>query len=195
MRAILTLCLLLAAAPALAASADWKRDATAEDVDRIGRLAAAWDSAVPEDRRSNGQDVARLGPLVDPKAGLPNPEPAPGRYRCRVHELGDRGVGIAYISYPWFACRVDLSPGGDLTLRKLTGSQRTSGNLYPSNRRALVYLGAEAWADEAPLAYRQNPERDQAGVFERIGPKRYRLVLPWPKYDSNLDILELTPAP
>jgi hypothetical protein len=30
------------------------------------------------------------------------------------------------------------------------------------------------------------------GVFERIGPQRWRLVIPFPKQESKLDILELT---
>ena len=193
---LLTLCLLSAAAPALAASADWRRDATAEDNDRIDRLQGAWHSALRAARRSNGPEVAALGALADPKAGLQGPEPAPGDYRCRAIKLGDRaGLGLPYVAYPWFRCRIELSPGGDLSLRKLTGSQRTSGNLYPMNRKRLAYLGAEAWGDgEGPLAYNQNPERNQAGVFERIGPQRWRLVLPWPKYESELDLLELVPA-
>jgi hypothetical protein len=196
MRAVLTLCLLLAAGPALAASADWRRDATRQDNDRVDRLAGAWTSALKAAKRSNGAEVRSLGVLADPKAGLENPEPAPGLYRCRTIKLGDKaGFGLPYVAYGWFRCHIELSSGGDLTLRKLTGSQRTSGHLYPMNRKRLAYLGAEAWGDgEGPLAYGENPERDQAGVFDRIGPQRYRLVLPWPKYESELDIIELVPA-
>ncbi len=195
-QAPLILILLCAAAPALAASADWRRDATREDNDRVDRLQGAWHSALKAAKRSNGPEVRALGALAEPKAGLENPEPAPGLYRCRTIKLGDRaGLGLPYVAYGWFRCRIELSPGGDLTLRKLTGSQRTSGSLYPMIRKRLAYLGAEAWGDgEGPLAYGENPERNQAGVFERIGPQRYRLVLPWPKYESELDIIELVAA-
>ena len=50
---------------------------------------------------------------------------------------------------------------------------------------------AVAWGDERSAAYGRDPERDQAGVFQRIGANRWRLVLPWPKQESTLDILEL----
>ena len=40
-------------------------------------------------------------------------------------------------------------------------------------------------------AYGQMPERDQIGVFERVGVDRWRLVLPYPKQESNLDVMEL----
>ena len=90
---------------------------------------------------------------------------------------------------------MELTPGGDLILDKTTGSQRTRGNLYPGSRRRLVYLGAQAWGDgEGPRRYGQSAERDQAGVFERIGPQRWRLVLPWPKQEFDLDLMELVPA-
>jgi hypothetical protein len=32
------------------------------------------------------------------------------------------------------------------------------------------------------------------GVVERVGPARWRLVLPWPRWESNLDVMELVPA-
>ena len=37
-------------------------------------------------------------------------------------------------------------------------------------------------------------DRDLIAVLERIGPQRWRLVLPWPQYESNLDLIELVPA-
>ena len=33
-----------------------------------------------------------------------------------------------------------------------------------------------------------------AGVFERIGAFRWRLVIPWPQSDSKLELFELTPV-
>jgi hypothetical protein len=33
-----------------------------------------------------------------------------------------------------------------------------------------------------------------AGVFERIGAFRWRLVIPWPQSTSKLDVFELTPV-
>jgi hypothetical protein len=33
-----------------------------------------------------------------------------------------------------------------------------------------------------------------AGVVERIGERRWRLVLPYPNFESTIDVLELLPA-
>ena len=139
--------------------------------------------------------MERLAALVDPNAALPGRlQPAPGTYRCRTIKLGRRteGEGLAYVAYPFFACSVELTPGGDLILTKTTGSQRTRGLLYPDSDRRLVYVGAQAWGDEADFPdYGRNRERDQVGVLERIGDQRWRLVLPWPKQEAKLELLEI----
>ncbi|MGZ8407626.1 MAG: DUF4893 domain-containing protein [Caulobacteraceae bacterium] len=196
MKRRLALILALAAGPALAASADWTRDARPDDVQRLDNLRSAWTTALRQARRDgHGAELAGLGALADPKAGLDRPEPPPGAYRCRTIKLGDsRAHLLSYVAYPWFRCRIELAPGGDLILDKTTGSQRTRGHLYPQNRRRLVYIGAQAWGDDRPYVYGQDRERDQIGVFERIGPQRWRLVLPWPKQESDLDLLEFVPG-
>ena len=192
------LCVLLAAATgsaAIAASADWRQDASRSDMRRFARLDEAWRVALYGARsQRHGREIMSLGALADPRVRLANPEPPPGDYRCRTVKLGGPAALLPYVAYGWFRCRVDLSPGGDLTLRKLTGSQRTAGHLYPYSRTRLVYLGAEAWGDERPFRYGQDPERDQVGAFERIGPRRWRLALPFPKRESDLDLMELVPA-
>ena len=35
---------------------------------------------------------------------------------------------------------------------------------------------------------------NMAGVLERIGPFKWRLVIPWPQSSSKLDVFELTPV-
>ncbi|MCR5877254.1 DUF4893 domain-containing protein [Phenylobacterium sp. J367] len=128
-----------AALPALAASASWRHDAKPADVRRLERLDEAWHQATAEARRAGqGRALAALGRLADPKAALASrPEPTPGTYRCRTVKLGSGGRpgGLGLVAYGWFACKVDLSPGGDLTLTKTTGSQRPMGHLYPDSRR------------------------------------------------------------
>ncbi len=47
--------------------------------------------------------------------------------------------------------------------------------------------------EDVPLAYGENAARDMAGIFERYGDFRYRLVVPWPRQDSKLDVFELVP--
>ena len=43
-----------------------------------------------------------------------------------------------------------------------------------------------------PAAYGQDTARDQVGVLERIGQNRWRLVLPWPRQDAKLELVEIT---
>ncbi|NBB64744.1 DUF4893 domain-containing protein [Pseudomonas sp. ODNR1LW] len=176
---------------------DWRQVATPGDASLLGRLDQAWRMARAEAEAAGfAPQVEALGPLVDPNAGQDGRiQPAPGDYRCRTIKLGrrDPGGGLAYVDYPWFACSVEMTPGGDLILTKTAGSQRTRGLLYPDTDRRLVYLGAQAWGDETDFpAYGRRPQRDQLGVFERIGAQRWRLVIPWPKQEAKLEILELT---
>jgi len=177
-------------------TADWRQVASAADAANLGRLDQAWrlGRAEAEDK-GFADEVEALGPLVDPNAGQAGRlQPAPGTYRCRTINLGSKGEGgLAFIAYPFFRCTIELTPGGDLILTKATGSQRTRGLLYPDTDRRLVFVGAEAWGmDETGYPdYGDQPIRDQVGVFERIGSNRWRLVIPWPKVDSKLEILEL----
>jgi len=175
---------------------DWRAVAAPADASLLGRLDQAWSLARAEaEARGFADEVESLGVLVDPNAGQAGRlQPPPGDYRCRTVKLGAREAqGLAYVAYPAFRCRVELTPGGDLILEKTTGSQRTRGLLYPDTDRRLVYVGAQAWGDESGFpAYGAKTERDQLGVFERIGPQRWRLVIPFPKQESKLDILELT---
>ena len=56
-------------------------------------------------------------------------------------------------------------------------------------------LAAPALAEEPPAnSYGQRPDRDLIAVLERIGERRWRLALPWPQNESNLDLIELVPA-
>ncbi len=176
---------------------DWRKVATSADASLLGRLDQAWRLARAEAEDAGfAGEVEKLGPLVDPNAGLAGRlQPPPGTYRCRTVKLGRRveGQGLAYVAYPWFACSVELGGGGDLILSKTTGSQRTRGLLYPDTDRRLVYVGAQAWGDEAHFPrYGQDRERDQIGLLERIGDQRWRLALPWPRQEAKLELLELT---
>ena len=173
----------------------WRTVANAEDRGRVDRLADAWTTALREANHEHGAEMDALGMLLVPTAGLPgNLQPAPGKYKCRTVKVGAMGEGmLTYVAYPFFSCTVELTPGGDLILTKIGGSQRTRGLLYPDSDKRLVFVGAQAWgSDEAEYpAYGQQAERDQIGVFERVGADRWRLVLPWPKQESKLEVLEL----
>lgn len=174
----------------------WRQVASADDASNLGRLDEAWRLARAEaEEKGFARQVEALGPLVDPNAAQASRlQPAPGTYRCRTIKIGSQnGQGLGYVEYPFFRCSVELTPGGDLILTKTTGSQRTRGLLYPDTDSRLVFIGAQAWGtDETGFPqYGQQRERDQVGVFERIGPERWRLVVPWPRVESKLEILEL----
>jgi hypothetical protein len=59
-----------------------------------------------------------------------------------------------------------------------------------------VFLGTLVLGDETrALQYGQDEMRDVAGYVERIGPDRWRLIMPKPHFESQMDVMELTPAP
>jgi hypothetical protein len=175
----------------------WKTGASADDQDRLARLDDAWTQALREANHEFGAQLDSLGMLAVQDAALETPplQPPPGKYRCRTIKVGTIIDGLKYVAYPWFTCTVELTPGGDLILTKTTGSQRTRGLIYPDsdNPERLIYVGAQAWGDTETTfpAYGAQPERDQVGVIERIGNGRWRMVVPWPRQESKLDILEI----
>jgi hypothetical protein len=58
-----------------------------------------------------------------------------------------------------------------------------------------VLLGSLVLGDEQrAMQYGQDETRDVAGFIERIGPDRWRLVMPQPHFESQLDIMELVPS-
>jgi hypothetical protein len=174
----------------------WKEVATAEDEDRLSRLGLAWQEALSDARRTNAADVRREGKLLMPRASLPRPAPTPGSYNCRLIKLGkDNDKGKPFESFRPFFCYVEVEDDL-LTIVKQTGSQRPAGRLWEDDDpNRLIFLGSLALGDEQqPLAYGDDPKRNMAGVFERIGPFKWRLVIPWPQDAAKLDVFELTPV-
>jgi Domain of unknown function (DUF4893) len=174
----------------------WKSVAVGADQDRLARLGLAWQEALVDAKRSNAADVGREGKLLLPRAALPRPAPTPGSYNCRMIALGKATAKAkAYESFKPFFCYVEVE-GDQLTIVKQTGSQRPAGRLWEDDDATrLVFLGSLALGDEEqPLAYGDDPKRNMAGVFERIAPFRWRLVIPWPQNDAKLDVFELTPV-
>lgn len=176
---------------------DWRSIITSGDRDRYVRRDAAWSLALQQARRQQGSgDLKSLGDLIDPGAARTGIAPPPGNYRCRTVKLGSQGgaEGLGYVIYGWFGCRIEQTPRG-LKFSKTTGSQRPSGLLFPENDRHMVMLGSMALAQEAAAnSYGRNDDRDLVAVLERIGDARWRLVIPWPQNESNLDLIELIPG-
>jgi len=174
----------------------WKAVANAADQDRIARLGLAWQEALAEAKKSNPGEVAKEGKLLLPRSGLPRPAPTPGSYNCRMISLGKATPkGKAFESFKPFFCYVQLEDD-QLTIVKQTGSQRPAGRLWEDDDpNRMIFLGSLTLGDEEqPLAYGDDPKRNMAGVFERIGAFRWRLVIPWPQNDAKLEVFELTPV-
>jgi hypothetical protein len=175
---------------------DWRSVATPRDRERIRGWYDAWRDALASARAGgNGTAIAAEGALLDPLAALPNAHLPPGDYACRVIKLGSQGqTALSYVAYPAFRCRV-AAEQDIFSFAKLTGSQRQVGLIFADNERRKVFLGTLMLGDEArALDYGTDPERDVAGLVERIGPNRWRIVMPRPAFESIVDVMELVPV-
>jgi hypothetical protein len=175
----------------------WRETATEDDRRRLREWRTAFVEALREARDSgHATEVAREGALLDPDAAIAGAALPPGAYRCRTVKLGSQGEeGLNFVAYPWFACRVAPGPDGLIHFTKLTGSQRPVGRLFAEHDRWSIFLGALQLGDEQrALRYGRDRERNLAGRIERIGERRWRIVFPYPHFESTLDVLELVPA-
>lgn len=190
--------ILLAVCSATAAVANedwsdgWRRIIRADDRTRLARLWPAWNTAraqVPSG------DWTALGQLVEPLPHVTGEPPQPGAYRCRMVKLGAQKPGLPLIATtPAMPCRIDAGDDGTLVISGGDGVQRSNGRLFPDGDR-MVFLGAVTLrGDMAPFVYGRDPDRNQVGALERIGPARWRLALPWPRWQSTLDIIDIVPA-
>jgi hypothetical protein len=185
-----------AAAPSVQAGASgWRGVATEQDRLRIRGWRQAWMEGLRAAARENGAAVAAEGALLEPDAALLNPAPPAGNYLCRTMKLGAAGSGaVDWISYPAFTCRIG-SGGGALTFTKSGGSQRPHGRFYADGVRRMIFLGTLQLGDERQiLTYGSDSQRDMAGILERVGDNRWRLVFPRPAFESVIDVVELVPA-
>ncbi|HEY0112864.1 MAG TPA: DUF4893 domain-containing protein [Allosphingosinicella sp.] len=182
-------------AAAVPAVSQWRAVATERDRERLRTWRDAWVKALAQARGAgHAAEIAREGALLQPDAALKEPAPPPGDYRCRTTKLGARQEGLLdHVAYPSFDCRIEAGEGG-LNFVKLTGSQRPVGRLFPDGLRRMVFLGTLQLGDEQGIMrYGHDSDRDMLGILERVGERRWRLVFPWPAFESNLDVIELLP--
>ena len=175
----------------------WTGVASTADRNRINRTALAWQAGLAEAQARGFREAIRGdGRLLMAGGGLARPAPTPGSYSCRVVTLGRSAKGgPAYEKFKPFFCYVDVE-GELFTIVKQTGSQRPAGRLWgDSVPTRLIFLGSLALGNEEEArAYGDDPRRDVAGVFERIAPFVWRLVIPFPQDGSKLQVFELTPV-
>jgi hypothetical protein len=175
---------------------DWRQVATQNDRDRLRDWRKSFVSGLDAARKSgHASDIAREGALLDPDAAIGSGPIPSGHYSCRVIKLGAKTAGLLdYISYPAFACGIEQER--DLQgFAKVSGSQRQVGLIFPNDALRQVFLGTLVLGDEREaMQYGQDQTRDVAGYVERIGPNRWRLVMPAPAFESQIDVMELVPA-
>lgn len=173
--------------------ATWEAVARPEHRDRLDRIEEAWTEGLDAARGSAAQ-IRSEGELLDPDASLPRAALPPGSYRCRLVRLGPGPGRRAFTAYPSYFCHVGVE-NELLSFTKQTGSERPGGYLWDDGDRRMIFLGAMAQgSDSAPPAYGEDVESDLVGIVERVGPFRYRLVMPWPQVGARIDILELIPV-
>lgn len=175
---------------------DWRVAATGNDRSRLREWRPIFMRALQAARAAgHGAEIDREGVLLAPDAALGGgPIPA-GEYRCRTVKLGAKSEGaLNYVAYPAFRCRVS-SAGPLQSFAKLSGSQRPVGLIYPGDHLRQVFLGTLVLGDEArAMRYGRDRERDVAGYVEKVGPRRWRLIMPRPHFESQMDVIELIPA-
>ncbi len=179
----------------VATARDWQSFVTGNDRKRLREWRTSFARGLAEARAAgHGDMLDRDGALLLPDAAIGGGI-TPGDYRCRAIKLGARSPGLLpYIAYPAFACRITAA-GRLQDFAKLSGSQRQVGTIYPHDALRGVFLGTLVLGDEArALPYGADTERDLAGWVERIGEKRWRLLLPAPRFESLIDVVELVPA-
>jgi hypothetical protein len=176
-------------------SPSWREMASDDDRERLREWRTAFVKGVAAARGAgHSADIDREGALLDPDSALADPAIPNGRYRCRVTKLGAQGDGLLdYVAYPAFACVIGRD-GSLQRLDKVGGSQRYVGILYPGDAIRQIFLGTLVLGDERrAMQYGQDEARNVAGHLERIGPQRWRLVMPSPHYESLVDVMELVP--
>jgi hypothetical protein len=177
---------------------DWRSIATDQDRERLREWRSAWVEALRKARSAGfGPTLGREGVLLQPDAAAIWQDPPEGDYRCRMIKIGAQKAGMLdYVPYPAFNCRIRRE-GSLISFAKLTGSQRPIGHFLPATGIAgnrMIFLGTLQLGDETrALEYGRDRDRDMAGVIERIGEERWRLVLPYPRFESVIDIMELVP--
>ena len=177
------------------ATTAWREIATPGDRDRLRGWRDTFSKAVAAARKAgHAAEIDREGRLLDPDGALANPAIPDGRYRCRVTKLGARNDGLLdYVAYPAFTCVVGRD-GAVQRLDKIGGSQRYVGVIFPNDAMQHVFLGTLVLGDETrAMRYGQDETRNVAGYVERIGDRRWRLVMPRPHYESLTDVMELVP--
>lgn len=180
--------------PVTGEAAEWRGTAQPRDAGRLDALPTIWSTARAR-AGSGARGVSKTDAvLLDPKAGKSHVAPTPGSYRCRLVKMGEAAGARGFKAFPPFFCYIRGEAEGRMSFTKQTGSELPGGWIYPDTERRMIFLGVrQDAASPRALRYGEDPARDLAGVVERIGPFRWRLVMPIS--EAELSIYEITPVP
>ncbi len=187
-------------ATAAARAPAWQTVIRDADRKRLAGLWSAWTRSLAEVQGAGQMSrVGALGAIAVPDAAREAPPPGPGAYRCRSVKMGNRedgsirGATPPVIADDFRPCTITARKGL-LYFDQGRGDQRVAGTLYPDGDRQ-VFLGSLALPGESGImAYGTDGDRDQVGVLRAFGDERWRLELPWPMWQSNLQVIEIVPA-
>ncbi|HEX8482362.1 MAG TPA: DUF4893 domain-containing protein [Allosphingosinicella sp.] len=171
---------------------DWRAIASPVDAAALDALPARWEQALAAGRAAKlSARIAAEGALLQPDSALERAVPTPGTYRCRYVRPGGRRWAASPPGY----CYVGVA-GGQLSLATELRGLRLGGYLWEQKGgERLIFLGALVGAGaRMAAAYGEDPSKERAGRFERIGEFRYRLVLPEPS-PGGLTVVDLVAAP
>ena len=177
-------------------STNWHSVVTSDDRIRLRDWRQTFLDALAEAEKSgHAADIAREGALLEPDAALADGSIPNGLYRCRTIKLGANPPGtLSYVTFLPSRCEI-RQQGKRQMFARLTGPQRQIGTIFPSDGLRQVFLGTLVLGDETRAQhYGTDNQRNVAGYIERIGPNRWRMVIPSPSFESRLDVVELVPA-
>jgi hypothetical protein len=175
---------------------DWREIATQDDQKRLRDWRASFVAAITASRKGGrGPEIDGEGDLLKPDVAIADPALPNGLYQCRLVKVGAKSArNMPYLRSGPLACRVSQD-GRRQQLVMLGGVQREIGLVFPDDAIHQVFLGTLMLPGETrAMQYGADENRDVAGYIERIGPERWRLVMPAPHFDSMLAVLELVPA-
>lgn len=185
-----------ASVPSADQPAGWRSMVSDDDRALLDGLPAIWERtlrAIPARQRGT---VAAEDELLQPGAARQHPAVPPGSYHCRLVRLDPADRSKPVQSFKEFFCYVRGEQDNQLSFTKQTGTELPGGWLHPDGDRRLVLVGAkQREAGDNSLSYGDDPDRNLVGAVERIGPFRWRLVLPQRMGRAGIDVYELTPVP
>ncbi|MCM8731076.1 DUF4893 domain-containing protein [Hephaestia sp. GCM10023244] len=172
----------------------WRDTIVPSDQALIEDLPSIWTHVLTTAKKRSGKAIDAEGPLLQADAALDHPALPPGSYWCRVVRIGSIAGRKQIESFAPKFCYIRDEEKG-LSFTKQSGSDLPAGYLYADGTQRYVFLGARQDAPgDVSLGYGIDHDRDVAGVVERVGAFRWRLVAPRDG-GKGIDVYELTPVP